>query len=142
MEVRLVSGVTDPLGWALRAARKAHAKGVSLWISVDRDQGARLLHHLCAADPQGFLPLAAPGGSAQVRRRSRIHIEWTEAPAEAPPPGTQWLNLGSQVHPRVEAFAGVLDCVPADERSAQAGRQRYRRYQQLGLSVTHVREGE
>lgn len=141
MEVHLISGVTDPFGWALRAVRKAHLKGLSLWVSVDRDRSARLLHQLCAGDPQGFLPLAPPGAPASVRRRSRIQIHWTDAPESSPPSGTQWLNLGSEVHPDLQAFAGVVDCVAADESSAQAGRQRYRRYQQLGHTVLHSKEG-
>ena len=141
MEVRLISGVSDPLGWALRALRKAHAKGLSLWVTVDRDQSARLLHHVCAADPQGFLPLAAPDAPTHVRRRSRIHLHHTEASIGSPPPGTHWLNLGSEIHPELKAFAGVVDCVPADEAAAQRGRQRYRLYQQMGCEVIHSREG-
>lgn len=140
MEVRLVSGVADPLDWALRAIRKAHAKGLQLWVAVDRERWPRLLHHLCASDPQAFWPAAAPDAPVAVHRRSRIRFHWADAAAE-PPPGTHLLNLASMVHPSTHQFSAVVDCVPANDADAQAGRQRYRQYQRMQLNVLHTREG-
>ncbi len=140
MEVRLVSGVADPLDWALRAIRKAHAKGLQLWVAVDRDRWPQLWQHLSATDPLAFWPVAAPDAPNAVHRRSRIRFHWADAAAE-PPPGTHLLNLASTVHPSAGQFLAVVDCVPANDADAHAGRQRYRQYQQMQLRVLHNREG-
>ena len=124
----------------MRAIRKAHAKGLQLWVAVDRDRWPRLLQHLCASDPQAFWPLAAPDASATVHSRSRIRFHWADAMA-APPPGTHLLNLAATVHPSAAQFVAVVDCVAANDADAQAGRQRYRQYQHMQLTVLHTREG-
>lgn len=141
MEVRLISGVADPLDWALRAIRKAHAKGLRLWVTIDRERWPRLMQHLCAGDPQAFFPMAPPGASAAVVRRSRIQVHWADGPPVAPPGGTHLLNLGRSVPVDLDRFVAVVDCVPAESEAAQLGRQRYRQYQQMGFTVLHTREG-
>lgn len=137
MEVHLISGVMDPWAWAGRAMRKAHAKGIELWVIVARDQWPHLMDHVCGQDPQAFLPLAPPDASESVRHRSCVKVFWADVGQDLPPPATRLLNLAPQMHPNPALFAGVVDCVAAEESAAQAGRQRYRRYQHLGFKVIH-----
>jgi DNA polymerase-3 subunit chi len=47
------------------------------------------------------------------------------------------LNLNAEMPDGFEQFQRVLEVVSRDDEQVQAGRLRYRRYEELGVSVSH-----
>jgi DNA polymerase IIIc chi subunit len=130
--VRFYACEGDPLRVALTLVRKALDQAQRTWVCGPPEQLERLSQLLWAGD--GFLAHAGPRAAASVRQRSAL-VLGSELP---PQPVDVLLNLGGAVGP--EALARrLLDLVGPDEAARAAGRERYRRHAQAGVTPESVR---
>jgi DNA polymerase IIIc chi subunit len=130
--VRFYACEGDPLRVALMLVRKAMDQAQRTWICGPVEQLERLSQQIWAAD--GFLAHAGPQASASVRQRSKI-VLGAELPSQTV---DVLLNLGAAVGPDAPARR-LLDLVGPDDAARAAGRERYRRHVQAGISPESVR---
>lgn len=128
------SNVADPLGYACRLIRKARSHDCR--IVVWHDQPA-LLAQLDAAlwsfTQEDFLPHVMAGDPAA----SLTPVILTDDDNAPCPHYDLLINLCTRIPAGFERFERMIEIVGSDEAARQAGRERYRHYQQLGHPLTH-----
>jgi len=129
------SNVSSQLDYACRLTRKALSAGCRLVVrhqdQAQLDQFDQLLWSFSATD---FLP----------------HVRATDALAPITPvlltleddPGADsseiLLNLSDRIPADFARFERLIEIVPQDPDATQAGRARYRQYQQQGYPLNHI----
>lgn len=130
-EIEFHTGVSDPLAFACRLLRKAHAKGARVVVHTgDAAQAAALDRVLWTFDPLAFVPHARAGGSAPEATPIWIVERLGDVPHH-----DVLLNLADDVAEGFETFARLIEVVGAD--AAEAGRRRWRHYSARGYPVVH-----
>ncbi len=125
-----------------RLLAKAYAAGARVWVVVAPDEVARLDEALWTLAVDDFVPHVRADAAELLRKRSPVVIA---GPAD-PLAGERGVLVNAQPEwPSVlEAdgvrFARVVEVVSSDEADKAAARQRWRRYQGMGVSpVAHDR---
>ncbi|WP_457355988.1 DNA polymerase III subunit chi [Roseateles sp. P5_D6] len=133
LQVSFYSDAADPLHFACRLIRRALASGKPVGVCVGAAQATRLDELLWSFDAAEFIP----------------HRRWDGATAPAPgevllvddaarlPHRGLLLNLRDDVPSDALAFERVLEVIGQAPERVQAGRARYRVYQQSGAKLDH-----
>jgi DNA polymerase-3 subunit chi len=123
----------DRLQVACRLAGKALAQGKRMLIYAPEPEVASRIDRLLWTWPAiGFVPHCAPQHPLAADTPVLI-----AADADAPSGWEVLLNLGAGCPPHFERFERLLEVVSGDESERQAGRGRYRFYQERGYRIAN-----
>jgi len=136
-EVSFHTGVADPFGYACRLVRKAVRKGAVVVVSAPMETLRRFDQALWAFEPLEFIAHAMVREGQPIEPRLARTPVWLVPPQATPPSTDVLVNLGSEWVPRFEDYQRVIEVVGVDPTQAQAARQRWRRYKELGHAITH-----
>ncbi|NCT84787.1 MAG: DNA polymerase III subunit chi [Comamonadaceae bacterium] len=133
LQVSFYSDAADPLHYACRLVRRALASGKPVGVCVPPGDAARLDALLWSFDAAEFIPHrrwdgvtpAVPGEVLLVEDAARL------------PHRGLLLNLGDEMPGDALAFERVLEVIGQEPARVQAGRARYRVYQQSGAKLDH-----
>lgn len=133
LQVSFYSDAEDPLSYACRLIRRALASGRPVGVCVAPAQAARLDELLWSFDATDFIPhrrwdgavLPAPGEVLLVDDAARL------------PHRGLLLNLSDGMPGAALEFERVLEVIGREPGRVQAGRVRYRAYQQAGAKLDH-----
>jgi DNA polymerase-3 subunit chi len=138
--VEFYSGIQDPLHHTLRLLRKAHAKGARVAVVADGATLRQLDARLWTADERDFVPHVRVEDADAQRvpspRMDRTPLWLVESPRLARRCDVL-VNLGKAAVDDLEGYARVIDLVGTAPDDRQAGRVRWRRYQDMGYTIEH-----
>jgi DNA polymerase IIIc chi subunit len=130
--VRFYACEGDPLRVALKLVLKAREQRQQVRLCGDTAQLQRL-SALMWSEP-GFIAHAGPGTAPTVQARSPITLGGEPAAADV------LINLGDALDCSAVQAARVFEIVGPDDAARAAGRQRFRRHEQVrGQRPEHVR---
>ena len=129
------SQVNDKIHYACRLIRKARAANCQILVlSQDLAQAQALDQALWSFSASDFLPHTLI--EDPLATQSPIVIS---ADQDAPSPHHDLLvNLSQSLPLQFQSFQRVIEIVSSEEQDANAGRQRFRLYQQQGIKPTHT----
>jgi DNA polymerase III subunit chi len=135
------SNVQQPLDYACRLIRKALAAQCRLVVyHQDEHQLAQLDRLLWTFSATDFLPhVVLKSADQAITERTPVWL--TLAPEEVAgvvQPNTILLNLSERVPANFTQFERLIEIVPQSTSATQAGRERYRFYQQQGYQLNHI----
>ena len=133
VQVSFYSDAADPLHYACRLVRRALASGKPVGVCVPQDQATRLDELLWSFDALEFIPHRRWNGETPPAPGEVLLVDDA---ARLPHRGLL-LNLGEALPADAFAFERVLEVVGREPALVQAGRQRYRAYQQAGVALDH-----
>ena len=123
----------DRLQVACRLAGKAMARGQRMLIYAPEHEIAQRVDRMLWTWPAiGFVP--------HVKAQSPLAAETPVLIAsgeETPAQCELLLNVGSECPPHFERFARLFELVDTTEENRQAGRNRYRFYQERGYKISN-----
>ena len=129
-------GMPDKLAYACRLLRKAYRSGARVLVTGSPAILKTLDRQLWLFGDQEFLPhvLVQPG--KDIPSRQQITPVWLSPDGEGVPDDCRILvNLGPDMPARVERFERLFEVVSRDPEDRQQGRQRWKRYEALGLQI-------
>lgn len=132
LQVSFYSDAAEPLHFACRLIRRALASGKPVGVCVDAAQAARLDELLWTFDAAEFIPHRRFEGGASVAGEVLL-----VADAAGLPHRGLLLNLTDDMPSDALAFERVLEVIGQAPERVQAGRARYRVYQQAGAKLDH-----
>lgn len=137
-EVEFHTGVDDPCSFACRLLRKAYRQGAQVLVLALEADLPVLDRQLWTQEALDFLPHVRLPAPQQVVARSPVWLTaaWPAALTDAAQ-ARVIVNLGADMPPEPAACARIVEVVGAAPDLAEAGRQRWRRYKALGLSIVH-----
>jgi DNA polymerase-3 subunit chi len=142
--VSFYTGVPERIEYACRLLRKAVQQGAKVTVCGPAPVLEKMDRQLWSFEATEFVP----------------HIRWSRTQGKALTPATQgtpiWLveeadlaphheillNMGDDLAAGFEAFDRVLEVVSTEPLDASAGRKRFKRYREQGLSVKHHEVGK
>lgn len=142
------TGVSDPVGHALRLTRKALSLGSRVLV-IGPDQPVRELdEQLWTAEPGSFVAHVVwrteAAGSTQLQRApvwlcGPVEPELPDAPdgGDVPTGREVLINIGLPVPRNAGAFAKVIEVVSADPAERGPGQQRWRHWREQGITPDH-----
>lgn len=133
VQVSFYSDAADPLHFACRLIRRALASGKPVGVCVAPAQGARLNELLWSFDAAEFIPHRRWDGVAPPVPGEVLLVD----DAALLPHRGLLLNLGEDMPSGALDFERVLEVIGNDPARVQAGRARYRVYQQAGAKLDH-----
>lgn len=112
-----------------RLAARAWREGLSVWIRTDDERTSEQLDEaLWTFDEASFIP----HGTTSLDGDNPIVV------SQAPSPGTLLINLANSLPEDWDQRERIAEIITADDATRQAGRGRYRDYQQAGaMPQTH-----
>jgi len=131
------SNVGSQLDYACRLTRKALGAGCKLVVlHQDAQQLAEFDQQLWSFSGPDFLPHVA----AHDRLARHTPVVLCLAGETQTIPGNReiLLNLSDAIPDGFDQFERLIEIVGQDGQSKEAGRQRYRHYQQQGYQLTHI----
>lgn len=133
------TGVSDPVGHAIRLTRKALSLGSRVLV-IGPDQPVRELdEQLWTAEPGSFVAHAV--WSADVANSTRLKRApvWLCGPVAGDVPAERdvLINIGLPVPGNAGAFAKVIEVVSADPAERGPGQQRWRHWREQGITPDH-----
>ena len=131
--ISFYSDAADPLQYACRLIRRALASGKPVGVCVPPAQAARLDELLWSFDATEFIPHRRWDGATPPAPGEVLLVDDA---ARLPHRGLL-LNLGEDMPSGADGFERVLEVIGRDPAHVQAGRVRYRAYQQLGAKLDH-----
>ena len=141
-QVSFHTGVPERLAYLCRLLRKAQLSGARIGVVGPGAMLDRLDRELWTFGSTEFVPhVRLRPGRALAPRLAATPIQLSEH-ADDLPHREVLLNIGPELPEGFEAFQRVLEVVSADAEQAQRGRQRYRRYVELGHPVEHHKVGD
>ncbi|MCV2368708.1 DNA polymerase III subunit chi [Roseateles oligotrophus] len=136
-QVSFYTGVPDRLAYVCRLLRKAQQSGARVGVCGPPASLRRLDAALWVFEPAEFVPhlnLSAAAADPMVAAATPIlliehalNLGHREV----------LLNLGLEMPQGFDQFQRLLEVVSQDAEQVQAGRRRYRLYEELGISVNH-----
>ena len=135
------SSVSNQLDYACRLVRKALAAQCRLIVRhEDAGQLAQFDQLLWSFSPTDFLPHVVcldhghplAGHTPVLLTLLPLHAETTPGPQQI------LLNLSTRVPNDFASFERLIEIVPQAPEAIQAGRERYRFYQQQGYQLNHI----
>jgi DNA polymerase III subunit chi len=147
VKVEFHSGVAEPLDHACRLLRKAHAAGARVVVHGPPALLDRLDQQLWTFDALSFVPHLRLRGHARPAAHQTRTPAWlvddVAALSAHMSERAVLVNLGDEMIDGWEAFARVIEVVPADAHASAAARQRWRRYgERNGVERVHHAVGE
>jgi DNA polymerase-3 subunit chi len=137
VQVSFYSDAADPLHYACRLLRRAIASGKPVGVCVPPAQAQRLDELLWSFDAAEFIPhrrwQGATGGATPSVPGEVLLV----ADAAALPHRGLLLNLADDLPNDALQFERVLEVIGQAPERVQAGRARYRVYQQSGAKLDH-----
>ncbi len=134
-EVEFHTGVSDPQTFTCRLLRKAWRQGVRVQVTAPAETLDALDRQLWAFDERDFVPHARlPAASPALRERSPIWLTPEVVGGRAP---RVVVNLDEQAPTDLAGLDRLIEVVSTDAEQADRGRQRWRAYKALGLSIKH-----
>lgn len=133
VQVSFYSGAADPLHYACRLIRRALAAGKPVGVCVPPALAARLDGLLWSFDASEFIPHRCWDGATAT---APGEVLLTDDAARLPHRGLL-VNLGSEMPSDALGFERVLEVIGTGGADVEAGRARYRRYQQSGAQLDH-----
>lgn len=127
-------GATDKLAYACRLLRKAVASGARVVVVADAKVQEQVDADLWALSPTDFVPHCGPLAPHATKERSAVVL--VQDVAQAGSARQVLVNLGTSVPSGFESFDRVIDVVSVDEEDRNQGRQRWKKYTQLGYDIT------
>ncbi|MCV2355467.1 DNA polymerase III subunit chi [Paucibacter sp. B2R-40] len=136
-QVSFYTGVPERLAYVCRLLRKAQQSGARIGVCGPAALLRRLDTALWAFEPIEFVPhLDLSAGAADQVVIAATPILLHEHALELVHREVL-LNLGAEVADGFEQFQRVLEVVSQDDAQVQAGRRRFRHYEELGLNISH-----
>ncbi len=133
------SNVSHPLEYACRLTRKALAAGCQLVVRhqdvAQRTEFDQLLWTFSDVD---FLPHVADDHPLAGLTPVLLSIDTDPGAIPAYHHNDILLNLADRIPADFNRFERLIEIVPQDPESTQAGRERYRHYQQQGYPLNHI----
>lgn len=131
------SNVSNQLEYACRLARKAYGAGCKLVVRhQNQEQLAEFDRLLWAFSETDFLPHVASTHPLAAETAIVLSLETADQPVY--PHNEILLNLSDQVPADFARFERLIEIVPKETEATEAGRTRYRYYQQQGLPLNHI----
>ena len=129
------SQVSDKYNYTCRLVRKARAANCQIIILVNDEDQLRLLdQELWQFSATDFLPHV--GLSDALAAVTPILL--TTQLSNSIPHRDLLINLRPEVPDHFEQFNRVIEIVSSDTEDSQAGRQRFKQYQQSGIQPSHT----
>lgn len=115
--------------------QKIHGLGHEVRILAEGPTDARQLDELLwTFNPNSFIPHEIDDGSHECSAPIRIVL-----PNQDDPATNVLINLRQQIPEHTDRHERIVEIIDGDESRRQAGRERYRQYQSLGLKIeTHT----
>lgn len=136
-EVNFHSKVGEVLPYVYRLLRKAYKRGSRVVVTAPSESLLRLDQLLWTMEDLDFLPHLRVPRQGSVAPRQAITPIWLAEPGQTAPVHEVLVNLGPDVAPGFEAYERVFEIVGDDAEAAQAGRRRWRHYQERGYAPLH-----
>lgn len=133
VQVSFYSDAADPLQYACRLIRRALASGMPVGVCVPAAEAARLDALLWSFEATEFIPHRRWDGATPPAPGEVLLVEDA---ARLPHRGLL-LNLGQDMPSGALEFERVLEVIGREPERIQAGRARYRAYQQSGARLDH-----
>lgn len=133
VQVSFYSDAADPLHYACRLIRRALASGKPVGVCVPQALAGRLDELLWSFEATEFLPHRQWDGTTLT---APAEVLLVDDAARLPHRGLL-LNLGEGMPADAFAFERVLEVIGWEHSEVQAGRSRYRTYQQGGARLDH-----
>jgi DNA polymerase-3 subunit chi len=133
------TGVSDPVGHALRLTRKALSLGSRVLV-IGPDQPVRELdEQLWTAEPGSFVAHAVWRADVSNSTRLKRAPVWLCGPVAGDVPAERdvLINIGLPVPGNAGAFAKVIEVVSADPAERGPGQQRWRHWREQGITPDH-----
>jgi DNA polymerase-3 subunit chi len=128
------SNVPDKLAYACRLVRKACAGKMQVVVFLqDETQLHAFDEALWTFSAQDFLPHVKAGDPLAAQ----TPVILTDDAEQELPHHQVMINLSSQMPPHFARFERLFEIVAGDDADRDAGRERYRQYQQRGYPLTH-----
>ena len=134
-QVSFYTGVPDRLTYVCRLLRKAQQSGARVGVLAPPAMLDRLDAALWSFEATEFVPHARwkPGREALMAATPLLLAEHLE-----PLRGMGvLLNLSPELQEDIGSFSRVLEVLSRDPEQVQLGRQRFRRYKELGHQLDH-----
>lgn len=129
------SQVSDKIHYTCRLIRKARAANCQIFVLSQDEAQAQILDqalwHFSATD---FLPHVMLDDALAAQTPILISAN----PIAPSPHKDLLINLSQTVPAQYQNFLRVIEIVSSEEQDANAGRQRFRLYQQQGIKPTHI----
>ena len=136
VQVSFYSDAADPLHYACRLVRRALASGKPVGVCVAAVHAARLDELLWSFDAAEFIPHRRWDGQDSLRPPAPGEVLLVDDAARLPHRGLL-LNLSDEMPGDALEFERVLEVIGKEPERVQAGRARYRVYQQSGAKLDH-----
>jgi DNA polymerase-3 subunit chi len=133
VQVSFYSDAAEPLHFACRLVRRALASGKPVGVRVPAAQAARLDDLLWSFEPTEFNAHRRWDGATPTVLGEVLLVD----DASRLPHRGLLLNLADTMPADAAAFERVLEVIGRDSEVVQAGRARYRAYQQAGATLDH-----
>jgi DNA polymerase-3 subunit chi len=134
-EVSFHFNVPDRMGYACRLLRKAVRRGAKVVVAAPNQVLAALDRQLWVFEPLDFVPhVHAKPGQALAARLQSTPVWLTEYVLDAPHHEVL-LNMGDQLVEGFETFERVIELVSIDGPDRQAGRARWKHYNDRGYVI-------
>lgn len=134
-QVSFYTGVPDRLAYCCRLLRKAQQSGARVGVLAPSAMLERLDAALWSFEATEFVPhMRYQAGKPELMAATPLLL------AERAEQLRGWpvlLNLGAEMPDPVEAFERVLEVLSRDPEQVQLGRQRFKRYKELGHQLDH-----
>lgn len=136
-EVRFLTQVADPIGYACRLLRKALHQGSQVVVTGPAATLQRLDAQLWTFDALAFVPHVLLRAGQSVAPRLRRTPIWLALPGAAAPVHDVLVNVGGEPPPGFESFRRVVEIVGADADEVKAARRRWKHYEERGYALEH-----
>ncbi len=133
------TGVSDPVGHAIRLTRKALSLGSRVLV-IGPDQPVRELdEQLWTAEPGSFVAHAMWRADVANSTRLKHAPVWLcgAVTGDVPAERDVLINIGLPVPGNAGAFAKVIEVVSADPAERGPGQQRWRHWREQGITPDH-----
>lgn len=134
--------MSDKLGYACRLVRKAQRSGARLVVAGDASTLKALDRQLWVFDEQDFIPhvlVSADGPMPPHLQDTPVWLVPYECGDQGPrtPDGQPpvLINVGPEMPAHPDTYARLFEVVSSAPDDRQAGRQRWKLYNSLGLSI-------
>ncbi|WP_342617611.1 DNA polymerase III subunit chi [Rhodoferax sp. GW822-FHT02A01] len=133
-EIAFHFGAPDRLVYTCRLLRKASATGARLLVRSSAQMVGELDKALWNLGPVDFITHCDATAPAAVKARSAVLLQSADQPLHADVPIL--VNLSDDVPQGFEQFQRVIEVVSTDEQDRSQARRRWKRYTELGYTIT------
>lgn len=132
-------GMADKLAYACRLVRKAYRHGAQVVVLGEATALKALDRQLWVFDEQEFLPHVLTTAEQDVPLHLQDSPVWLmshQAQSDAPPKvGGVLVNMGPDMPAHPQRYARLFEIVSTEPHDRLQGRQRWKRYEALGLTI-------